>query len=195
MNFNEMIWQAVKLGDGTYVWQDGKLIPAKKNEDADIEIEPEIEVEIPDDEIPFCGMDCDNCPDYDAMEDGDDFDDDESLCWGVPDIENIIFNPPATIVFWTDGTKTVVKCMEGQPYERYAGFAAACMKKLFGSTSRAKAIMEECDQANWIQPKPEPKKGLTPKEFIDALVKIFGKELDAAEKKAQEEKGDGTPQT
>ena len=27
-----------------------------------------------------------------------------------PEIKNVIFNDPATIVFWTDGTKTVVKC-------------------------------------------------------------------------------------
>ena len=25
-------------------------------------------------------------------------------------VSKIIFNPPATIVFWEDGTKTVVKC-------------------------------------------------------------------------------------
>ena len=27
-------------------------------------------------------------------------------------IKNVIFNPPATIVFWSDGTKTAVKCSE-----------------------------------------------------------------------------------
>ena len=27
-------------------------------------------------------------------------------------ITNVIFNNPATIVFWSDGTKTVVKCDE-----------------------------------------------------------------------------------
>ena len=27
-------------------------------------------------------------------------------------IKNVIFNPPATIVFWKDGTKTIVKCGE-----------------------------------------------------------------------------------
>ena len=33
--------------------------------------------------------------------------------------------------------------MKGEKYERYAGFAAACMKKLFGSTLHAKVIMEK----------------------------------------------------
>lgn len=32
----------------------------------------------------------------------------------TPQIKNVIFNPPATIVFWIDGTKTVVKCQNGE---------------------------------------------------------------------------------
>ena len=32
----------------------------------------------------------------------------------LPKIQDVIFNPPATIVLWGDGTKTVVKC-EGCP--------------------------------------------------------------------------------
>jgi len=30
----------------------------------------------------------------------------------MPTIERVIYNPPATIVFWSDKTKTVVKCTE-----------------------------------------------------------------------------------
>ena len=30
----------------------------------------------------------------------------------IPDIKKVIFNPPATIVLWADGTKTVVKAQE-----------------------------------------------------------------------------------
>ena len=30
----------------------------------------------------------------------------------IPDIRKVIFNPPATIVLWADGTKTVVKAQE-----------------------------------------------------------------------------------
>lgn len=55
-------------------------------------------------------------------------------------IKRVIYHDPATIVFWTDGTKTVVKCMEGQQYEKYAGFCAALAKKIYGSTSKAKKI-------------------------------------------------------
>jgi hypothetical protein len=48
-------------------------------------------------------------------------------------IENVIFNPPATIVFWSDKTKTVVKCdYELEPYDPEKGLAMAFAKKLMG---------------------------------------------------------------
>ena len=50
----------------------------------------------------------------------------------IPDIKNVIFNPPATIVFWSDNTKTVVKCMEGREFDKWEGLSMAICKKLFG---------------------------------------------------------------
>ena len=47
-----------------------------------------------------------------------------------------IFNPPATICYWNDGTKTVVKCQEGDPYSPEAGLALCYMKKILGNTSK-----------------------------------------------------------
>ena len=47
----------------------------------------------------------------------------------------IIFNDPATIVFWEDGTKTVVKCAPGTPFNKYAGFCAAVAKKVYVNNS------------------------------------------------------------
>lgn len=40
-------------------------------------------------------------------------------------------------VYWDDGTKTVVKCMEGDKFSYDAGIYAAMLKKLFGSTYAA----------------------------------------------------------
>lgn len=54
----------------------------------------------------------------------------------IPKVKRIIFNPPATIVLWEDGTKTVVKCMENEPYSEYYGFLCALGKKIFGSNSK-----------------------------------------------------------
>lgn len=51
-----------------------------------------------------------------------------------PDITNVIFNPPATIVFWSDKTKTVVKCdYDLEPYDPEKGIAMAISKKLYGN--------------------------------------------------------------
>ena len=47
--------------------------------------------------------------------------------------KKIIYNGPATIILWTDGTKTVVKCKEGDPYSPEAGFALAVLKRLTGN--------------------------------------------------------------
>lgn len=51
----------------------------------------------------------------------------------VPLITKVIFNPPATIIYWSDRTKTVVKCGDGDYFDREKGFAMAVCKKLYGT--------------------------------------------------------------
>ena len=46
-------------------------------------------------------------------------------------IKNVKFNPPATIIFWTDNTKTVVKC-NGEDYDPEKGLAMCICKKVLG---------------------------------------------------------------
>lgn len=48
------------------------------------------------------------------------------------EMENVIFNGPATIVFWSDGTKTVVKC-NNDLYDKEKGLAMAIVKKFLGN--------------------------------------------------------------
>ena len=48
-------------------------------------------------------------------------------------IKDVKFSGPATIVFWTDGTKTVVKCRNGDKFDPEKGIAMACAKKLMGN--------------------------------------------------------------
>ena len=47
-------------------------------------------------------------------------------------IQRVIFNPPATIVFWRDGSKTVVKCGENDIFDPEKGLAMAISKRAFG---------------------------------------------------------------
>lgn len=50
-------------------------------------------------------------------------------------IKRVIFNDPATIVFWTDGTKTVVKA-HGDRFDEEKGLAMAISKRALGNTGR-----------------------------------------------------------
>lgn len=49
-----------------------------------------------------------------------------------PAVKDVIFNPPATIVFWKDGTKTVVKA-DGEEFDAEKGLAMAFSKKFLGN--------------------------------------------------------------
>lgn len=51
----------------------------------------------------------------------------------VPQIKDVIYNDPATIVFWMDGTKTVVKCGDYDIYDPEKGLAMAIAKKTLGN--------------------------------------------------------------
>ncbi len=55
----------------------------------------------------------------------------------TPKIEKVIFNDPATIILWKDGTKTVVKVKPGEKFDKWTGFAMAYMKKLKGDNFHA----------------------------------------------------------
>lgn len=55
---------------------------------------------------------------------------------GLPAIKNVYFNPPATVVLWDDGTKTVVKCQDGDTYSHETGLALCMAKKAMGNSSR-----------------------------------------------------------
>lgn len=51
----------------------------------------------------------------------------------IPEITNVIFEEPATIVFWADGTKTVVRIQEDEEFDPEKGLAMAISKKVLGN--------------------------------------------------------------
>lgn len=53
----------------------------------------------------------------------------------LPAIEKVIFNDPATIVFWSDGTKTVVQARD-EAFDPEKGLAMAISKKALGNQGR-----------------------------------------------------------
>ena len=63
----------------------------------------------------------------------------EDMTISIPELNNrkltikdVIFNDPATIVFWSDGTKTVVKAVN-EDFDKEKGLAMAITKKFFGN--------------------------------------------------------------
>lgn len=73
--------------------------------------------------------------------------DDERQAENCLMIKDVIFNKPATIVKWCDGTKTVVKCQNGEPFDKEKGLALAFIKKMYGNTGRYNEIFHYwCDE-------------------------------------------------
>ena len=58
-------------------------------------------------------------------------------------IKDVIFSDPATVVFWNDNTKTVVKTRGGEKYDKEKGLAMAIVKKITGNTSNYYEIFKE----------------------------------------------------
>ena len=49
--------------------------------------------------------------------------------------KRVIFNPPATVVLWEDGTRTVVK-VHNEPFDCEKGLAMAILRRDYGSGIR-----------------------------------------------------------
>lgn len=84
-------------------------------------------------------------------------------------IIRVIFNDPATIIMWADGTKTVAKCVKGDKYDPEKGFAIAYAKKFGGKTFR-----EEMDK--WCAPIIDEKAKNEPLT-MEELMKMDGKRV------------------
>ena len=94
-------------------------------------------------------------------------------------IKNVKFNPPATIVFWTDNTKTVVKC-QGEDYDPEKGLAMCICKKMLGNKGNYYEVFKK-----WLPKEEEtesnlPKIAFKPETWtfdlkpIDINKKLFG---------------------
>lgn len=67
----------------------------------------------------------------------------------VPVITNVIFNDPATIVFWSDNTKTVVKCQEGDEFDPEKGLTMAIAKKAYGNKGSYCNVIKKWCEPYW----------------------------------------------
>lgn len=62
-------------------------------------------------------------------------------------IKKVIFNYPMTIVIWSDNTKTIVKCQDGDVYDREKGLAMAIVKRAYGNMGNYYNAIKK-----WIEP-------------------------------------------
>lgn len=79
----------------------------------------------------------------------------------VVEIKNVIFSGPCTIVQWSDGDKTIVKC-ENEDFDKEKGLAMAICKKFLG-TNKSKSNYYDIFN-KWIPEEEEEVKYYTVKE-------------------------------
>ena len=60
----------------------------------------------------------------------------------TPGVKKVIYNNPATIVFWSDGTKTTSKCDNEDTFDEMTGFLLCIAKKYMGG-ERLKFSLEK----------------------------------------------------
>lgn len=58
-------------------------------------------------------------------------------------IRKVIFNDPATVVLWSDGTKTVVKCGPEDKFDTEKGLAMAIVKKMAGNDNSFHKVFKQ----------------------------------------------------
>lgn len=97
----------------------------------------------------------------------------------IPGIAKVIYNPPATIILWSDKTKTVVKCCENDIYDPEKGFAMAVIKKLCGNDS---ALFHKLFKTWALESKDAPEMSIPPinismdlaNALNDMIRRVFG---------------------
>lgn len=92
-------------------------------------------------------------------------------------LDHVIFDGPATIVFWSDGSKTIVKCTDGDVYAYDVGIAMATLKKIFGDQYGAyrhdvRNAIKEAEERKVRREKKKESKGETTMDDAIGLAKI-----------------------
>lgn len=100
-------------------------------------------------------------------------------------IKDVIFNDPATIVFWADGTKTVVKCQEDDIYSEEVGLALCFAKKALGNKSNFNNVFKK-----WI---PEVQSDYVYQGTVEITQDLRSSAADALDKLAEKLRRPITP--
>ena len=92
-------------------------------------------------------------------------------------ITNVIFNPPATIVFWSDNTKTVVRCDESlEEYDPEKGIAMAISRKMLADNKRDYYNVFKHWLKKWNKYQEAQEQAERDKNLVEYLEKCFEEE-------------------
>lgn len=100
-------------------------------------------------------------------------------------IKDVIFAPPATIVYWSDGSKTVVKCSEKDIFNPENGLAMAVAKRCCGNDGSYYKEIRNWVEKSWKRYPENPTAGKAVdldvlKKYISETNKDLEKFLSAA---------------
>lgn len=101
----------------------------------------------------------------------------------LPHIRKISHPNNTTVVHWDDDTTTSVRLMSGETYDKYAAFCACVVKKIYGSTTRAKKVCDKYDyeamqaKERELREKEEEKLRVKAKRRLKARIKRRAREL------------------
>jgi len=120
-----------------------------------------------------------------------------SIIRGSLVIKKVIYNDPATIVFWADGTKTVVKCNKNDIFDEEKGLAMAIVKRIYGEhyysgiikkyTSNPRKTIACDGHASLTEAEDEKQKEIETPDDIKALEKRIGQSFADFGKKINDE--------
>lgn len=88
-------------------------------------------------------------------------------------IRKVIFNDPATIVFWSDNTKTVVKCGPDDIFDKEKGLALAICKKMACNDTRFHKVFKQ-----WCKPDEMHEVAITSTQVLKELNKMAAQTKD-----------------
>ncbi|OUQ31098.1 hypothetical protein [Massilimicrobiota sp. An134] len=98
-------------------------------------------------------------------------------------IKNVIFNDPATIILWNDGTKTVVKAQGDDVYDPEKGLTMAIVKKLLGNQGNYYNELKK-----WLPKEEKVEFGVTFAEALRQTIKRFNETMGKSALSEDEEK-------
>lgn len=97
-----------------------------------------------------------------------------------PEIKNVIFNDPATIVFWSDGSKTVVKA-HNEEFDPEKGLAMAICKRIYGNKGNFNNLFKKWLPEEYVKKDPVRHESDREWETKHFTVKMFAERFNISE--------------